>query len=86
MNDMFLEDPVVELKEVIGSDIANSLIKKGWIYLHVCHVSEVDCGNTFSYFKYCLALTKSAKNALDNKSNESKAETPKPHLILEEDF
>ena len=83
MNNIFLEDPVVEIKEVSNETDANNLIKQGWIYLDTCHCSEVDCGNIYSYFKYSLALTKSAKNALSNKSTKTGL---KPIPILEEDM
>lgn len=83
MNNIFLEDPVVEIKEVINADDANKLIKQGWIYLDICHCSEVDCGNIYSYFKYSFALTKSVKNALSNKSTKTDL---KPTFILEEDM
>lgn len=64
MDNTFISDPIVELKEVLGSDEANKLIQQGWLTLCVAKVQESDAdgNNIYSNFKILLGLPKSIKD------------------------
>ncbi len=72
INNVF-EDPIVEIKEVVGEAEANKLIKSGWLCINTCSFSDSDGNSIYSNFKYCLALTKSVKDNMPKKSTKATA-------------
>lgn len=69
------EDPIVEIKEVVGEADANKLIKSGWLCINTCSFSDADGNNIYSNFKYCLALTKSVRDNMSKNSTKATSYT-----------